>query len=110
MLSDTGADGIAIGRGAVGNPFIFSEILSALNGEKIEGITLNTRAKTALFQLKTAISDKGEATATAEARKQIALYLKGFRGAANLRSKINTATTYGEIEEAFAEALKENEE
>lgn len=110
MLSDTGADGIAIGRGAVGNPFIFSEILSALNGERCEGVTLNTRAKTALFQLKAAISDKGEATATAEARKQIALYLKGFRGAANLRSKINTATTYGEIEEAFAEALKENEE
>ena len=110
MLSDTGADGIAIGRGAVGNPFIFSEILSALNGERCEGVTLNTRAKTALFQLKTAISDKGEATATAEARKQIALYLRGFRGAANLRSKINTATTYEEIEEAFAEALKENEE
>lgn len=110
MLSDTGADGIAIGRGAVGNPFIFSEILSALNGERCESVTLNTRAKTALFHLKTAISDKGEATATAEARKQIALYLKGFRGAANLRGKINTATTYGEIEEAFAEALKENEE
>lgn len=110
MLSDTGADGIAIGRGAVGNPFIFSEILSALNGERCESVTLNTRAKTALFQLKTAISDKGEATATAEARKQIAMYLKGFRGAANLRGKINTATTYGEIEEAFAEALKENEE
>ena len=110
MLSDTGADGIAVGRGAVGNPFIFSEILSALDGEKRNEVTLNTRARTALFQLKTAISDKGEATATAEARKQIALYLKGFRGAAALRMKINTATTYGEIEEAFAEALKENEE
>ena len=110
MISDTGADGIAIGRGAVGNPFIFSEILSALDGEKRSEVTLNTRARTALFQLKTAISDKGEATATAEARKQIALYLKGFRGAAALRMKINTATTYGEIEEAFAEALKENEE
>ncbi len=109
MLRDTGADGIAIGRGAVGNPFIFSEIISALEGNTSPAVTLEERAKVALFQLKTAILDKGEAVATAEARKQIALYLKGFRGASALRARINTATRYEEIEEAFALALKENQ-
>ncbi len=101
MLSETGADGIAIGRGAVGNPFIFAEILSAMEKKAPPTIDIDTRVKTALRQLAVAIENKGEAVAVTEARKQIALYLHGFRGAASLRAKINRATTYKEVEEAF---------
>lgn len=106
LLRETGADGIAVGRGAVGNPFIFSEILSAMKGEELPVITSRVRVDTALLQLRTAISDKGEKTAVSEARKQISFYLKGFRGASILRQKINTATTYKEVESAFADAIK----
>ena len=108
MLRDTGADGIAVGRGAVGNPFIFSEIRAMLTKKDVSEISLSERASTALYQLKTAISDKGEGVAVSEARKQISFYLKGFRGAAALRQKINTSTTYAEVERAFAEALAES--
>lgn len=109
LLRDTGADGIAVGRGAVGNPFIFSEITSVFKGEKPSLTPLSERVNTALFQLRTAVLDKGESVSVNEARKQISFYLKGFKGAAALRQKINMSTTYKQVEEAFIEALAEAE-
>ena len=103
MLSETGADGIAIGRGAVGNPFLFREITLALEGESFTPPTLNERIDAALFQLRHAIEEKGEYTAVTESRKQIALYLRSFRGAAQIRAKINRATTYEAVEAALSE-------
>lgn len=105
MLLETGADGIAIGRGAVGNPFIFSEILAGLSGSEWRAPTLAERAEAALLQLKLACEDKGEAYAIPEARKQIAAYLRAFRGAARIRARINSAVTLAEIKEAFDELL-----
>ncbi len=107
MLRDTNADGIAIGRGAVGNPFIFSEILSALEGGEYTQPTIDERVDTALLQLRTAVEEKGERVAIPEARKQIALYLRSFHGAARIRAEINRATTYGEVEKALKSALEE---
>lgn len=106
MLSYTGADGVAVGRGAVGNPFIFSEIRAALSGCEIPTFTLRERAECALRQLRLAAQDKGERIAIPEARKQIALYLKGFRGAAALRASINLATSYSEVEDIILSALE----
>ena len=105
MLKDTGADGIAIGRGAVGNPFIFSEIEAALEGKEHTPPTLGQRIHTALRQLSIAVIEKGEAVATAEARKQIALYIRSFRGASQIRAKINLATTFSEVREALEQQL-----
>ena len=107
MLEYTGADGIAIGRGAVGNPFIFKEIVSAMRSEAFIPPTLEEKVKTALWQLKLAIEDKGERVAIPESRKQIASYLHSFRGAAAIRAKINQATEYGEIERILTDALNE---
>jgi nifR3 family TIM-barrel protein len=103
MLSDTGADGIMIGRGAVGNPYLFAQIRAALEGKMFCVPTLEEKRKTALLQLRLAIEDKGETVAVNEARKQIAIYFKGFRGSATLRAKINAATTYAEVEAALEE-------
>lgn len=108
MLRDTDADGIAIGRGAVGNPFIFSEILRAMEGREYTPPGINERVETALLQLRTAIEDKGERIAIPEARKQIALYLRSFHGAARIRAEINRALTYDEVEKALRIALYEN--
>lgn len=101
ILAVTGADGIAIGRGAVGNPFLFSQISAYLDGREPVDYSLDERIKIALLQLSLAISDKGEENAVREARKQIALYFKGFRGAAELRAAINFASTYSEVEAAI---------
>ena len=107
MLRDTGADGVAIGRGAVGNPFIFREILAALEGREYVEPTLEEKVEIALLQLRLAIEDKGERVAVPEARKQIASYLHSFRGAASIRARINQALSYTEIERIFTEALRE---
>lgn len=107
MLSLTGADGIAVGRGAVGNPFIFDEIKAALTGTEFTPPTLCERAECALRQLRLASFDKGEKIAVPEARKQIALYLKGFPGAASIRAEINMASSYTEVEKIIRCALKD---
>ena len=105
MISDTGADGIAIGRGAVGNPFIFKEIAAILDGKEYVPPTIEERVDVALWQLRLSIEDKGERIAVPEARKQIASYLHSFRGAASIRARINQALTYGQIEKIFRDAL-----
>lgn len=106
MLRYTGADGVAVGRGAVGNPFIFREILSALTGERYNEPTLVQRVKVALNQLRLSVEDKGERCAVVEARKQIAAYLRSFRGAALIRAEINRATTYSEVESILLGIIK----
>ena len=109
MLCDTGADGVAIGRGAVGNPFLFEEITAAIEGKSYFEPSLKERIDTALLQLSLAIEEKGEAPAVTEARKQIALYLRSFRGAARIRAQINRSLTYKEVAEALTSALSEDE-
>jgi nifR3 family TIM-barrel protein len=98
MLRDTGADGIAVGRGAVGNPFIFREIKCALSKEPYAPPTQSERVETALEHIRLAVEDKGETIAVPEARKQIASYFSSFRGASKLRAEINRATTLSEVE------------
>jgi nifR3 family TIM-barrel protein len=101
VLEETGADGLMIGRGAVGNPFIFSEIKAALCGKEYQAPTLDTITEVALRQLSYAISEKGEATAVKESRKQIASYFHTFRGSAELRAAVNRAESYLDVEKAI---------
>ena len=110
MLRETGADGLMVARGAVGNPFIFREIIAALEGTDCPTPTLSERIDAALLQISLSITQKGEALAVVEGRKQIAGYLKGQRGASALRGKIHTASTFAEMKEALAEALALSEE
>lgn len=105
MLRDTGADGIAIGRGAVGNPFIFEEVLCALEGREYTAPELSARVETAILQLSEAVKEKGERVAIPEARKQIALYLRSFHGAARIRAEINRATDFDTVAGALRSAL-----
>ena len=101
IKTETGADGVMIGRGAVGNPFIFYEINKRLSGDEYTEPSLDMRREIALRQLEIAILEKGEEVAVREARKQIAQYFKSFRGSAILRAEINRATSFFEVERAI---------
>ena len=103
MLKETGAAGVMVGRGAVGNPFIFAEIRAAIEGKPYPPPDLATRKQTALQQLSLSVSYKGETVAVREARPQIAAYLSGFRGAAACRARIMAASTYAQVEEILRE-------
>ncbi|MBQ2719203.1 MAG: tRNA dihydrouridine synthase DusB [Clostridia bacterium] len=96
-LSESGCHGLMIGRGAVGNPFLFREIAAALRGECAPPPTREERIETALAHLRAAIADKGEGIAVRESRKQIAAYTRGMTGAAAIRGAVNAATTYAEV-------------
>ena len=86
MKEYTGCDMIAVGRGAMGNPWIFSEINSAFNDEIlfIEP-TLSERAEIMKLHIEKLCGYKGESVGLKEARKHIACYIKGINGAANFR-------------------------
>ena len=105
VLRETGADGVMIGRAAIGNPFVFSDVVAAFSGADYTQPYIEERIETALFQLRTAVVEKGEAVAVREARKQVALYLRSFRGAAQIRAEINRAETYRDVESALRSAL-----
>lgn len=102
MLSVTGADGLMIGRGAIGNPFLFSEIIAGLEGEEYTPPCMEEKIAASLRQLSYAILDKGEGVAVRESRKQIALYFKTFRGAAAMRAGINRAESFDEVRAALS--------
>lgn len=108
LLSETCADGIMIGRGSIGNPFLFGEIKAALSETEYPNVDFIRKRDTALRQLAFAIEEKGEDVAVREARKQIALYFKSFRGSAELRARINCSLSYQDVEEAIRFAEKMN--
>ena len=97
ILRVTGCDGIAVGRGALGRPWIFKEIKAYERGEALAPPTLREAIDTAKRQARYMYAWKGERSALLEMRKTFAWYLKGFRGAAVLRTKINTAPALNEV-------------
>lgn len=98
MIEETGVDSVMIGRGALGNPFIFKEIKAKMKGEAYDEPTPRQRVETALCHTRLMIEDKGEKIAIPESRKHVSWYLKGLRGNAPVRVEINHATTYDELE------------
>lgn len=98
MLSETGCDGLMIGRGAQGNPWIFREILHYLKtGEALPPPSMNERIVKALEHLDLLIKFKGEHRGVQEGRKHMSWYFKGISGGAALRNLINTANTAEEM-------------
>ena len=107
QLYNLGCRGVMIARGAVGDPFVFSRLRAALSGEEYRELTLKEKLAVAAEQVRLAAADKGESVAVREARKRLAAYLHGRRGAASLRLAINGAQTLEEIDALLlrAEAL-----
>ncbi len=97
MIKETGCDGVMIARGALGNPFLFTEICAALEGREYTPPTVSERFATALTQVERMIEDKGERIAIAEARKHLSWYIKGVSGAASARVEINRAETLDDM-------------
>lgn len=98
MLEETGCDAVMIGRAAMGNPFLIRETVELLTtGQTIPPPTQAERIEVALHHLELAIKFKGEWVAIREMRKQLAWYIKGRPGAAQIRTQLNQAATKQEI-------------
>ncbi|MBE6611172.1 MAG: tRNA dihydrouridine synthase DusB [Ruminococcaceae bacterium] len=96
MIERTGCDAVMLGRGSLGNPWLFAEIRAKLAGEAFTPPTDRERIETAIRQLDINIADKGEKMGVLQARGQLSWYLKGIRGAAGARGALNTANTRDE--------------
>ena len=105
MINITECDGIMIGRGAMGNPWLFDEIICALEGEVYTPPTVSQKIDCAMIQLKAMIAEKGERIGLAEGKKHVAWYISGINGAASARNKIMIATSFEEIEKITKELL-----
>ena len=100
MFETTGVDGIMIGRGALGNPWIFKEIIE---GENSEEISNEEKLRVILKHIDLEIQDKGELTGIREMRKHISWYIKNGKDASKFRAKVNMIEDRQELEACIKE-------
>lgn len=97
MLECTGVDGIMIGRGSFGRPWIFKEIIEYLkNGEEIKEPTSKEKLEVIKKHIQLAVEEKGE-IAVKEMRKHIAWYTKNLKNSSEFRSSINKIESEEEL-------------
>lgn len=107
MIDETGCDAVMIGRGAQGNPFLFRQIAEYLEtGE----VTYNPTPREKLTQMtehiNMLIEEKGEYIGIREARKHIAWYIKGLKGAAKLKGVVFTIDSADKMRECLTEYIE----
>ena len=100
MIRETGVDGIAIGRGAKGNPWLFAEIKEYLqHGNTLVRPTADEIAAMILEHLQLELNYKPEHVAVREMRKHVAWYTAGLPSSAALRRQVNEIETAAALEE-----------
>lgn len=104
MLEQTGCDGLMIGRGADGNPWLFTALAAALRGEPLpQPPSLKERLAQAAEHLEMLIAYKNEVVAVKEMRRHISAYLKGMPHAAEFRGRFHKVDTQEQFSELLAE-------
>lgn len=99
MLEKTGCDGVMIGRGALGDPWLFGRVNAALAGQPLPPEpTLNQRMAALRAQIYEMCEEKGEWAAMPQARSQAMHYMKGLRGAAALRRACSMLEHFSDVD------------
>lgn len=106
MFEYTGCDGVMVGRGAEGNPFIFRQIKEYLETGRVTYFPSYTeRIEQAVSHTKMLCDEKGERRGVVEARKHIAWYIKGIPHSAELKTKVFGVLSLSEIVELLENAI-----
>lgn len=106
MFEQTGVDGIMIGRGSFGNPWIFRNIKHFLEtGEKLPGPTNKEKLEIMKQHIELAVEEKGD-IAVKELRKHIAWYTKNLKNSSEFRNSINVIETKQELLDKLEEYFK----
>ncbi|MDR1640986.1 MAG: tRNA dihydrouridine synthase DusB [Clostridiales bacterium] len=96
MLKEASPDGVMIGRGALGNPWLFSRAQALLNGIELPPPTVNERIDACLRHCEIAASAFGLG-AVVTLRKHLAWYTKGIRDSSRLRAELTHASTIEQV-------------
>ena len=108
LLRDTGCDGIMIGRGALGNPWIFREIHAACSGKAYTSPTYEEKIRTAIRHAEMTVTDKGS-RGVIELRKHIGYYIKGSKGATEIRSRLQYAKDLDSLKEILLDTVQNHQ-
>jgi nifR3 family TIM-barrel protein len=104
MMNETGCAGVVVGRGCLGRPWLFRDLVSAFNGD-------NTKVEPTLFEVREIMRRHAtllmeffeqEGRAMRDLRKHMAWYLKGFTVNRELRSRFGMVASFGELEHLLA--------
>lgn len=107
MMEETGCDGVMIGRGAQGNPWIFSDLLEyECTGKLRPRPGADEIREMMLRHARLQIRYKGDYLGIREMRKHVSWYTKGLPGSARLREAINQVESYEELEQLLSEKIR----
>ena len=106
MRQETGCDGVMIGRGIVGNPFLIKEISNYLQGKPSNSITIDDRFNYCLKHAEKLVKLKGEKLGMSEMRGLAPHYISGLYEATKYKEKMNKLNTYDELVQILDEYKK----
>lgn len=111
LLMETGCDMVMVGRGALGNPWVFRQINAYLTESCtiLPGPGLAERLVAMRKHIGLAVEYKGEARAMREARKHVGWYLHGLRGAAEFRRRAGQLCTLADLDELIGDVYRANQ-
>jgi nifR3 family TIM-barrel protein len=102
LLETTGADGVMVGRAALGNPWMLYRTVQFLEtGELAPDPSLREKIDVCMLHLDRLIDLKGEFVAVREMRKHVAWYVKGMKGASVIKDQINQFNSRDEIKDVL---------
>ena len=108
MFDETGCDNVAVARGALGNPFIFTQIKQYLKYGEYCSLTVSEKLDTVLLQARLMLEYKSERITVLEMRKHFAWYVKGIPCAAYYKTRIFGAENILQLENIAAEIKQRN--
>lgn len=109
MLEETGCDGVAVGRAAQGNPWIFEQISAAMQGKPEREVVPQEKLDVLMHHARALAAFKGEGIAVREMRRHIVCYVRGMRDAAKLRTRVNAIVSMKELEETMTAFMLKGE-
>ena len=104
MVEETGADGVVVGRGCLGRPWLFGHLVAAFRGDplppepRLDEVLGTLRRHAELL-----CADYGEVKGCRDIRKHMAWYLKGFRVPQPIRQSLGTVATLAELDALLAQ-------
>ena len=103
MFEETNVDGIMVGRAAIGNPWIFEEIINYLEEKPQREVSNKERLEVIKEHIELEVKEKGEDTGIKEMRKHLAYYVKNTKHASKIRDKINKIAKKEELIDCLSE-------